>query len=141
MSASRAEGNGAKHRSPRLRPSAWPIARRNGRSVLSGGERQRVALARALAARPKILLLDEPFGALDALTRADMHRLLERLWSERGFTAVLVTHDVAEAVALADRVIVLSDGVVGLDLPIALPRPRGRDARAAALQAQILAQV
>jgi sulfonate transport system ATP-binding protein len=116
------------------RAQEWP-------SVLSGGQRQRVALARALAARPKILLLDEPFGALDALTRADMHRLLERLWRERGFTAVLVTHDVAEAVALGDRVIVISDGAVALDLPIALPRPRARDHRAAALQAQILARV
>ena len=116
------------------RAQDWP-------SVLSGGQRQRVALARALAARPKILLLDEPFGALDALTRVEMHQLLERLWRERGFTAVLITHDVAEAVALADRVIVLRDGAVALDLPVTLPRPRLGDPRAAALQAQVLAEV
>jgi sulfonate transport system ATP-binding protein len=116
------------------RAQEWP-------GVLSGGQRQRVALARALVARPKILLLDEPFGALDALTRIEMHQLLERLWVERGFTSVLVTHDVGEAVALADRVIVLRDGAIGLDLPIALPRPRGRDPRASALQARILAEV
>jgi sulfonate transport system ATP-binding protein len=116
------------------RAQEWP-------GVLSGGQRQRVALARALAARPKILLLDEPFGALDALTRLEMHALLERLWRERGFTAVLITHDVAEAVALADRVIVLREGAVALDIPVAIARPRVRDPQAAALQARILAEV
>ncbi|MGD0722603.1 MAG: ATP-binding cassette domain-containing protein [Roseiarcus sp.] len=116
------------------RAQEWP-------GVLSGGQRQRVALARALVARPKILLLDEPFGALDALTRLEMHQLLERLWRERGFTAVLITHDVGEAVALADRVIVLRDGAVALDLPVALHRPRARDPQVAALQARILAEV
>ena len=116
------------------RAQDWP-------GVLSGGQRQRVALARALVARPKILLLDEPFGALDALTRVEMHQLLDRLWRERGFTAVLITHDVGEAVALADRVIVLRDGAVALDLPVTLPRPRAGDPRVATLQARILAEV
>jgi sulfonate transport system ATP-binding protein len=95
----------------------WP-------SILSGGQRQRVALARALASRPRALLLDEPLGALDALTRLEMQALIERVWQEHGFTAVLVTHDVEEAVALADRIIVLSAGQVALDLRVDLPRPR-----------------
>ncbi|MFT4040440.1 MAG: ATP-binding cassette domain-containing protein [Thermomicrobiales bacterium] len=100
----------------------WP-------SILSGGQRQRVALARALASRPRLLLLDEPLGALDALTRLDMQALIERVWQEHGFTAVLVTHDVEEAVALADRIIVLKDGVVALDLRVDLPRPRDHSTR------------
>src|SRR5215210_2452632 len=95
----------------------WP-------SILSGGQRQRVALARALASRPQVLLLDEPLGALDALTRLEMQGLIERVWQEHGFTAVLVTHDVEEAVALADRIIVLAGGTVALDLRVDLPRPR-----------------
>ena len=93
---------------PRRSRDDWP-------RILSGGQRQRVALARALVSRPSVLLLDEPFGALDALTRVEMHRLLADLWRDRGFTAVLVTHDVAEAVALADRVLVLRDGAIALD--------------------------
>ncbi len=95
----------------------WPAS-------LSGGQKQRVALARALAHRPELLLLDEPLGALDALTRSTMHRLIETLWQEHGFTLVMVTHDVSEAVMLADRVIVLDDGAIGLDVNIRLPRPR-----------------
>jgi len=93
---------------------------------LSGGQRQRVALARALVSRPDFLALDEPLGALDALTRITMQALVERIWREQGFTAVFVTHDVAEAVALADRVVVLDAGRIVLDLPIELERPRGR---------------
>ena len=83
--------------------------------MLSGGQKQRVALARALVSRPRVLAFDEPLGALDALTRIAMQRLLERVWRDQGFTAILVTHDVAEAVALADRVIVIEDGRIALD--------------------------
>jgi sulfonate transport system ATP-binding protein len=114
------------------RANEWP-------AVLSGGQKQRVALARALVARPRLLLLDEPLGALDALTRGDMQRLIERLWQERGFTAILVTHDVTEAVTLSDRVLVLKDGGVALDQWINLPRPRVRmSAELAALETTIL---
>ncbi|MGF0226559.1 ABC transporter ATP-binding protein [Dietzia natronolimnaea] len=90
---------------------------------LSGGQAQRTSLARALVAEPSLLLLDEPFGALDALTRRTMHRLLLRLWAHHGLGVLLVTHDVDEAVALADRVLVLDDGVVGHTETI--DRPRG----------------
>lgn len=93
---------------------------------LSGGQRQRVALARALAKQPKLLLLDEPLGALDALTRLDMQALIEHVWQTRGFTALLVTHDVAEAVALADRVVLIDKGRITLNQKIDLPRPRRR---------------
>ncbi|MET0858093.1 MAG: ATP-binding cassette domain-containing protein [Telluria sp.] len=117
------------------RAADWP-------SVLSGGQRQRVALARALVHQPSLLLLDEPLGALDALTRIDMQRLIGSLWRARGFTAVLVTHDVQEAVTLADRVVVIEDGRISLDLAIALPHPRVRGTPAfAALEQQVLAQV
>lgn len=118
------------------RETDWP-------AVLSGGQRQRVALARALVSRPGVLLLDEPFGALDALTRVEMHQLLERIWQEHRFTTLLITHDVAEAVALADRVVVLKGGGIALDIPVDLPRPRREhaDPAAAQLQAEILKQV
>ncbi|CAN7243329.1 ATP-binding cassette domain-containing protein [Phyllobacterium sp. LjRoot231] len=99
------------------RGGEWP-------SVLSGGQRQRVALARALVGHPSILALDEPLGALDALTRIEMQQLLERIWLAKNFTAVLVTHDVAEAVALADRVVVIDSGRIALDLAIPVERPR-----------------
>jgi sulfonate transport system ATP-binding protein len=102
------------------RANEWP-------SVLSGGQRQRVALARALVHEPDILLLDEPLGALDALTRIEMHQLIEDLWMDKKFTAVLVTHDVEEAVALANRVILIEDGEIVMDHPIKLPYPRQRD--------------
>ena len=95
---------------------------------LSGGQRQRVALARALVSRPSFLALDEPLGALDALTRITMQGLVERVWQEQGFTALFVTHDVGEAVALADRVIVLDEGRIALDSPSTQPRPRERGA-------------
>jgi sulfonate transport system ATP-binding protein len=111
---------------------AWP-------AVLSGGQKQRVSLARALVSRPRILALDEPLGALDALTRITMQRLLERMWFEQGFTALLVTHDVAEAVTLADRVVVIDDGTIALDIRVDLPRPRARgSAEVAALEGRIL---
>jgi sulfonate transport system ATP-binding protein len=101
------------------RAREWP-------AVLSGGQRQRVALARALVHDPELLLLDEPLGALDALTRIEMQQLIETLWKQRGFTALLVTHDVQEAIALADRVVLIEDGRITLDERVALPRPRAR---------------
>jgi sulfonate transport system ATP-binding protein len=114
------------------RINEWP-------SVLSGGQKQRVALARALVSQPRLLVLDEPLGALDALTRITMQALVERVWFTQGMTALLVTHDVSEAVALADRVIVLEEGRVALDVAIDLPRPRERsDPRFAAYEGQLL---
>jgi sulfonate transport system ATP-binding protein len=101
------------------RGKEWP-------AVLSGGQQQRVSLARALVSEPRLLLLDEPLGALDALTRVEMQGLLERLWQEQGFTAFLITHDVEEAVVLADRVVLIEDGQIALDIPVDLPRPRQR---------------
>jgi sulfonate transport system ATP-binding protein len=109
---------------------------------LSGGQRQRVSLARALVHDPRLLLLDEPLGALDALTRIEMQRLIERLWRRNGFTALLVTHDVQEAVALADRVLLVEDGRIALDERVALPRPRSHgDPQFAALEKRILDRV
>ncbi len=117
------------------RGDEWPAR-------LSGGQRQRVALARALVHQPDLLLLDEPLGALDALTRIEMHSLIESLWQRHGFTALLVTHDVQEAVALADRVVLIEDGVIALDLRIDLPRPRHRgDPHFAALEERLLDRV
>ncbi|NKI68428.1 ATP-binding cassette domain-containing protein [Collimonas pratensis] len=117
------------------RAHEWP-------AVLSGGQRQRVALARALVHEPELLLLDEPLGALDALTRIEMQQLIESLWKSRGFTAVLVTHDVQEAIALADRVLLIEDGEITLDERISLARPRARGNLAfAQLEERILARV
>jgi len=132
-----------KHASEVLRRVGLEGRERDWPSVLSGGQKQRVALARALVSKPSVLLLDEPFGALDALTRLEMHDLLAETWRRDGFTTVLITHDVAEAVALADRVVVLQEGRVTLDLPITLPRPRRAvgDATTAKLQAEILRHV
>lgn len=114
------------------RINEWP-------SVLSGGQKQRVALARALVSQPRLLVLDEPLGALDALTRITMQALVERVWFTQGMTALLVTHDVSEAVTLADRVIVLEEGRVSLDVTIDLPRPRERsDPRFAAYEGKLL---
>jgi len=114
------------------RAGEWP-------AVLSGGQRQRVALARALVHAPQLLLLDEPLGALDALTRIEMQRLIESLWLRQGFTAVLVTHDVQEALALADRVLVVDGGRIAHDVGVTLPRPRERgSAGFAALERQLL---
>jgi sulfonate transport system ATP-binding protein len=110
----------------------WP-------AVLSGGQKQRVALARALVSQPRVLAFDEPLGALDALTRISMQRLLERVGRDQGFTAILVTHDVAEAVALADRVLVIEDGGIAHDIEVDIPRPRRRgSAELAALEGSIL---
>jgi sulfonate transport system ATP-binding protein len=117
------------------REGDWP-------AKLSGGQRQRVSLARALVHNPRLLLLDEPLGALDALTRIEMHRLIEGLWLKNRFTALLVTHDVQEAVALADRVILIEDGRIALDEAIALARPRSHgDPAFAALEKRILDRV
>jgi len=117
------------------RANEWPAA-------LSGGQKQRVALARALIHKPRLLLLDEPLGALDALTRIEMQQLIERLWQQHGFTVLLVTHDVNEAVTIADRVILIEEGEVGLDLLVELPRPRVRGShRLATLEAEVLNRV
>ncbi len=117
------------------RADLWP-------SPLSGGQKQRVALARALVSKPRILSFDEPLGALDALTRIEMQRLIERVFIEQAFTALLVTHDVAEALALADRIIVLEKGGISLDVDVPLDRPRRRgSSEAAALEERILAQL
>ncbi|AJK46179.1 ATP-binding cassette domain-containing protein [Burkholderia plantarii] len=117
------------------RANDWP-------AQLSGGQRQRVALARALVHRPQLLLLDEPLGALDALTRIEMHALIERLWREHRFTALLVTHDVQEAVALGDRILLIEAGKIALDQPVPLDRPRARaSASFAALEDRVLQRV
>ena len=101
-----------------------------------------MALARALLHEPQLLLLDEPLGALDALTRIEMQQLIEALWLQRGFTAVLVTHDVQEALALADRVVLIEDGRITLDLKVDLPRPRARgNAAFAALEQRLLSSI
>ncbi|AQH03989.1 ATP-binding cassette domain-containing protein [Caballeronia cordobensis] len=117
------------------REKEWP-------SRLSGGQRQRVALARALVHRPDLLLLDEPLGALDALTRIEMQGLIERLWREHKLTALLVTHDVQEAVSLGDRIVLIDAGRITLDTDVPLPRPRTRTAPGfAELEERVLARV
>ena len=116
-----------------LAPKAklWP-------AQLSGGQKQRVAFARALVHQPRILLLDEPLGALDALTRLEMQALIEQLWLQHGFTTILVTHDVSEAVQLADRVILLDSGHIAQQYQINLPRPRKRNHAFNDLEQQVL---
>ncbi|ELY5826421.1 aliphatic sulfonates ABC transporter ATP-binding protein [Cronobacter turicensis] len=117
------------------RANDWPAA-------LSGGQKQRVALARALIHRPGLLLLDEPLGALDALTRLEMQELIVSLWREHGFTVLLVTHDVSESVAMAERVLLIEDGKIGLDMAVDLPHPRHHGTpRLAELEARVLNRV
>ena len=99
---------------------AWPL-------TLSGGEAQRVSLARALVRQPQLLLLDEPFCALDALTRLAMHDLVLSLWARYRPAVLMVTHDVDEALALADRALVLRDGRVAREVDVPFERPRDRD--------------
>jgi sulfonate transport system ATP-binding protein len=117
------------------RAGDWP-------AVLSGGQSQRVALARALASRPDLLLLDEPLGSLDALTRIEMQELIQGLWLERRFTALLITHEVEEALVLADRVVVLEEGRIAFEAAVDLPRPRDRGTpEFAALKSGILRRI
>jgi sulfonate transport system ATP-binding protein len=99
------------------RADAWP-------RTLSGGESQRVALARALVRTPDLLLLDEPFGALDALTRLKAQALVAKLWAEHRPAVLLVTHDVEEALLLADRALLLRDGRIAEEFVVDVPRPR-----------------
>lgn len=97
--------------------NVWPL-------TLSGGQAQRVSLARALAREPALLLLDEPFGALDALTRSSMHNLVLDLWRRHRPSVLLVTHDVDEALLLADRIVVLDEGRIIANVAVNVPRPR-----------------
>jgi len=112
---------------------AWPL-------TLSGGEAQRVSLARALVREPDLLLLDEPFGALDALTRLAMHRLVDDLWQRHRPSVLLVTHDIDEALALADRVLVLDEGRIVAEHTPPVGRPR-RHADLTELRARVLADL
>jgi sulfonate transport system ATP-binding protein len=117
------------------REQAWP-------GELSGGEQQRVALARALVREPELLLADEPFGALDALTRLRMHDLLRQLCERHRPAVLLVTHDVDEAIHLAERILILDQGRLTVDLPVELPAGGpARDARVADLRAHLLARL
>ncbi|MFI7211230.1 ABC transporter ATP-binding protein [Micromonospora maritima] len=114
------------------RGRAWP-------AELSGGQAQRVAVARALVREPDLLLLDEPFGALDALTRLRMQGLLRRLRAQHGFAALLVTHDVEEALLLADRVLLLDRGVIAEEIPVRLgAAPSPDDPALGALRRRLL---
>jgi sulfonate transport system ATP-binding protein len=117
------------------RRHAWPL-------TLSGGEAQRVALARALVREPELLLLDEPFAALDALTRLRMQHLVSALWQAHRPALLLVTHDVDEALRLADRVLLLDKGRIALDVKVDAPRPRRHDSAAFIVQrAMLLAEL
>lgn len=111
--------------------NAWP-------SDLSGGQQQRVAIARALIGTPKVLLLDEPFSALDALTRIQMQRLVEKLWEQYRFTVILVTHDVPEAVYLADRILLVENGGIRLNQSVQLARPRTKNGDSAYYESLVL---
>ncbi|WP_018637706.1 ABC transporter ATP-binding protein [Parafrankia elaeagni] len=117
------------------RERSWPV-------TLSGGESQRVALARALVREPDLVMLDEPFGALDALTRIRMHALLQELCRRHRPAVLFVTHDVDEAILLADRILVLTEGRLSFQAPVALPAPRLRtDPAFADLRSRLLAEL
>ncbi|MGY5033933.1 ABC transporter ATP-binding protein [Streptomyces sp. 900116325] len=117
------------------RAGAWP-------KTLSGGEAQRASLARALVREPDLLLLDEPFGALDALTRIKAQQLVAELWQRRGCAVLLVTHDVDEALLLADRALVMRDGAIAYGTPVDLDRPRTVDSpEFAALRSRLLTEL
>jgi sulfonate transport system ATP-binding protein len=119
----------------RARAEVWP-------KTLSGGEAQRASLARALVREPDLLLLDEPFSALDALTRITAQELVDELWRRHGCAILLVTHDVDEALRLADRVLVMRAGRIDLDATVELDRPRSPgDPRFAALRTDLLARL
>ena len=113
------------------RLDVWP-------ATLSGGEAQRAALARALVREPALLLLDEPFASLDALTRIRMHELVLALWRAHAPAVLLVTHDVDEAISLADRVVVLDGGVIAAEEKITLSRPRAVDPEFQAIRRRLL---
>ncbi|CUU58208.1 sulfonate transport system ATP-binding protein [Parafrankia irregularis] len=117
------------------RADAWP-------KTLSGGEAQRASLARALVRDPELMLLDEPFGALDALTRIRVQGLVEQLWQRHRPAILLVTHDVEEALLLADRALVMEDGVISHSVDVTLPRPRTvTDPAFVELRAELLARL
>ncbi len=117
------------------RQNAWPL-------TLSGGEAQRAALARALVREPELLLLDEPFAALDALTRLRMHGLVFDLWRKHKPAVLLVTHDIGEAITLADRILVLENGRFIREIPVTLDHPRRRSApEASRLEAELLTEL
>lgn len=117
------------------RSDVWP-------KVLSGGEAQRASLARALVREPDLLLLDEPFSALDALTRLTAQALVADLWTLHGCAVLLVTHDVEEAIKLADRVLVMRDGVIAHQAVVEQERPREvADPRFVSLRAELLAHL
>src|SRR4051794_933726 len=117
---------------------AWILRLRVAVGALRRAEAVR-SLARALVSHPRILAFDEPLGALDALTRIEMQALIEQVWQDKGFTAIVVTHDVTEAVTLADRILVLEAGHVAMDVTVDLPHPRRvGDAAAAAIEGRIL---
>ena len=117
------------------RQNAWPL-------TLSGGEAQRAALARALVREPELLLLDEPFAALDALTRLRMHGLVFDLWRKHRPAVLLVTHDIGEAITLADRILVLDNGRFVREIPVTLDHPRRRsDPEASRIEAELLTEL
>ena len=109
---------------------------------LSGGQQQRVGFARALARSPKLLLMDEPFGALDAITRSELQRESIRIFASTRMTVLMITHDVREAVAMADRIAVMAEGAIAASFDLNMPQPRRlTDPKVAALEERILAEL